>query len=582
MIVMCFFCAISVNVPVEAAELSGTATLNGAAEPAADYDRSHDAEIVAQIETLAEEIVVTGFGITTENLQRVLENLLYANPQIFYVGREYSYKHIDGNITKIYFAYTNTAEEIAKQQAELADVVAEVGERLDLQHMTQEEIALSIHDYLAVNCAYPYGEIAAGTAPETAYTIYGALVEGNAACQGYALAYKYLLEQYKMTSGIAVSEAANHVWNIVKIKDSWYHLDVTWDDPFPDNLGRAEHTCFLLSENTLLSKEPKRADYYVVSPYEESCGGATDADFEQGFWAETQAALGYYQGNWYLADADSCRILKCSYDGNGACLETLAEWDEKWPKWSKEGQFFEENYSKLAIVSGILYYSTASDVRRVHLDTGVCEVVGYPPLTGGYVYGLGIYENKLVYAVKQNPQDKETIVVTEIPGTAAQAQPRSILEYKIELEQKSCVYNGKPQTPGFVVKDGGRIVSSSAYTVSWRQNVKTGKARVIVKGKEECGYQGTIEASFKITRASQKIVLKKKKYTCSVGDKPFRLKAKAQTKLKYTSSNRKVVRVGKRGKVTIKGSGRAIIKIEAVRSRNYKKAVKKVVIRVRA
>ncbi|MGY3724676.1 Glucan-binding domain-containing protein (YG repeat) [Granulicatella balaenopterae] len=70
---------------------------------------------------------------------------------------------------------------------------------------------------------------------------YNSLVEGRAVCEGYARAFKYLMDK----SGIVAeyqtglikqpggqNEATNslHAWNRVKIDGKWYYVDATWGD----------------------------------------------------------------------------------------------------------------------------------------------------------------------------------------------------------------------------------------------------------------------------------------------------------------------------------------------------------------
>ena len=65
------------------------------------------------------------------------------------------------------------------------------------------------------------------------------------------------------------------------------------------------------------------------------------------------------------------------------------------------------------------------------------------------------------------------------------------------------------------------------------------------------------------------------------GNKPFTLKAKGQGAITYTSSNTKVVTVGKTsGKVSIKGCGKAVITIYAAGNSSYLPAAKKVTVTV--
>lgn len=68
--------------------------------------------------------------------------------------------------------------------------------------------------------------------------IYGALVEHDVVCEGYAKAYKYLLDAVGipcvLVSGTGTNskgETEEHIWNYVLLGNNWYAVDVTWDDP---------------------------------------------------------------------------------------------------------------------------------------------------------------------------------------------------------------------------------------------------------------------------------------------------------------------------------------------------------------
>ena len=70
------------------------------------------------------------------------------------------------------------------------------------------------------------------------YTIYGALKNGKAVCEGYARAFKYFMDGIGVPCVLASGTAQNsqgetesHAWNYVQIDNKWYAIDVTWDDP---------------------------------------------------------------------------------------------------------------------------------------------------------------------------------------------------------------------------------------------------------------------------------------------------------------------------------------------------------------
>ena len=55
-----------------------------------------------------------------------------------------------------------------------------------------------------------------------------------------------------MVSGDTNSDGAEgHAWNLVKLDDEWFSLDVTWDDPVPDVEGRVKYGYFLINDEIL-------------------------------------------------------------------------------------------------------------------------------------------------------------------------------------------------------------------------------------------------------------------------------------------------------------------------------------------
>lgn len=69
--------------------------------------------------------------------------------------------------------------------------------------------------------------------------IYGALIQNKCVCEGYAEAFKFLLDKLDIPCVIIYGEGINesgegeaHAWNYVKMEDdNWYAIDATWDDP---------------------------------------------------------------------------------------------------------------------------------------------------------------------------------------------------------------------------------------------------------------------------------------------------------------------------------------------------------------
>lgn len=123
--------------------------------------------------------------------------------------------------------------------------------------MSDYEKAVRIHDTLVLRMEYTF--------TENCRNIYGALIERKAVCQGYALAYQYILRlagiQAFIVTGSAGGEA--HGWNIVRLDGKYCHIDLTWDDPTGKKFGNANdiyHNYFGMTTEQI------RADHSITVP----------------------------------------------------------------------------------------------------------------------------------------------------------------------------------------------------------------------------------------------------------------------------------------------------------------------------
>ena len=108
----------------------------------------------------------------------------------------------------------------------------------------------NIHDYLVLNIAYSPNIYAEGV-----HTLRNAIIKGSCVCDGYSKAFRFLCKAAGIDCIIVIGTAKNssgrvdsHAWNKVKIDGNWYSMDVTWDDPTPDEPGRIKYNYFLLTD----------------------------------------------------------------------------------------------------------------------------------------------------------------------------------------------------------------------------------------------------------------------------------------------------------------------------------------------
>ncbi len=91
-----------------------------------------------------------------------------------------------------------------------------------------------IHDYIINNTKYdPYKAKDVEDETYQSESAYGLLYEHYAICSGYADTMAIFLNKLNIPNMKVTGD--DHVWNLVKIDNKWYHLDLTWDDPYFEN-----------------------------------------------------------------------------------------------------------------------------------------------------------------------------------------------------------------------------------------------------------------------------------------------------------------------------------------------------------
>ena len=139
----------------------------------------------------------------------------------------------------------------------------------------------------------------------------------------------------------------------------------------------------------------------------------------------------------------------------------------------------------------------------------------------------------------------------------AAVKKKSLSKAKITLSKSSYTYDGKAKKPKVTVKLGKKkLKNKKDYTIKYSGNKNAGKAKVTIKAKKgkKVKYKGSKSKTFKIKKASRKILPGKTAYSAVEGDGGFAITAKASKgggTLTYSCATTNVIKVTKTGKVTI-------------------------------
>ena len=187
-----------------------------------------------------------GSGKLSVSFQAAIDAFFYDHPELFYIDltkmslytkstsfagkTTYNVSIIPDNNSS-YLDSTFSTEEIAIEAEKKVEAIRQ--SFINQVSGSNYDKVKQVHDTLANMIEYDRTY----SRPNT-HNIYGALIEKDVVCEGYAKAFKYILDSLNIPCILVGGEATNssgktvsHMWNYVQLDGNWYGIDVTWDDP---------------------------------------------------------------------------------------------------------------------------------------------------------------------------------------------------------------------------------------------------------------------------------------------------------------------------------------------------------------
>lgn len=405
---------------------------------------------------------LTAYQIQVEDFRGIYAETLNKNPKYFYVSGQCSYSYNSNGVLRVNIQYTKNASE-AKSMRETYDrevVRAVSGAQASWSDM---EKALYINDYLARNCEYDTSYVK--------YTAYDALVGRAAVCQGYALAFLDLAQELGLSCEMVTSESLNHAWNLVKLGGSYYNVDVTWNDPVYDRLGRACHAYFMKSTAFFKTgagvETHLKVDDWVVSGGIQDTA-ASNTKYDNYFWNKADVGFDYIDGNWYGFNGNDS-ICKYSCDGTDFVLsESVKPITDTWTVIGSSGGYWQGKFVGVGSFNGKYYYSGRDSIYELNVATKQSVPVftlSDAQKQSGYIYGMNISSSgELQYILAESPNasgEVLTAVRLEQPHVHTE-EVRNALEATCQREG----YTGDVYCSGCgVLIRKGTVVEKKAHTL---------------------------------------------------------------------------------------------------------------------
>lgn len=168
-----------------------------------------------------------------KELHQIVLFIIADNPQLFHLETtQFQYRRLGTTVTIEAESVYQKAEYQALY-ARLMDRVKSIARQAG-QYKTDLEKLRFLHDYLAENITYNWGESDPKSQREV-HTIVGALLKKSCVCDGYARAFRLLCDYLNLSCIVVGGNSTQpehpgpHSWNYVKLGNQVYHVDVTWD-----------------------------------------------------------------------------------------------------------------------------------------------------------------------------------------------------------------------------------------------------------------------------------------------------------------------------------------------------------------
>lgn len=191
--------------------------------------------------------------ITVAEVSNVINAVYHDHPELFWMESGYTYKYTESNIcVHINLNFNETIHDIDNARKKFEDKANEI---IDVASTLSSDYEKEKYVYNALLDCVEYDESA-----QLHQSPYSALVYGKSVCAGYARAYQYIMLKLGVPTYYCTGEAEGHAWNIVKLDNGYYNVDVSWAD-----VKKSPERYFNRTDQEL-KETHKRSGYSVLLP----------------------------------------------------------------------------------------------------------------------------------------------------------------------------------------------------------------------------------------------------------------------------------------------------------------------------
>ena len=166
---------------------------------------------------------------STLTLERAAEIFLmfnYSNPQYYFMDGVYVYIESSNIFVPTFYEEFRSGSARSKATQAMKNTITSWESTIASAGSTEQK-AKAAHDLIAKKVQYDDNYL---TNPDNPFhqSAYSVFCDDHSVCAGYTKAFEMLMNGAGIDTIAVLS--TDHAWNMIRINDSWYHMDCTWDD----------------------------------------------------------------------------------------------------------------------------------------------------------------------------------------------------------------------------------------------------------------------------------------------------------------------------------------------------------------
>ena len=355
----------------------------------------------------------------------------------------------------------------------------------------------------------------------------GVFNRGLGTCEGYHEAYAMLLNKVGIETRRVDDFGDAHVWTGIKLNGNWYNVDTTWNDTgdYTRSDLDLQRLYFALSSGIIQKVHPKwdgqysikypdRAtfdansfadNYFIhsgeiaqyVSPYTAESGSYSvksklaskvtsfDLPVEKSSWPDNYKNVIYSLVAYQLGTQNWGDGIKVNVGYSDGSLHFQATYDGSTPS--------------VSLTDAVVMDLDNQTYSGSALTPKPTVVLGGKTLVEGTDYQLS-YENNVNASVLDKTKPAAVIIQGKGAYSGSLKKTFTIDQAEVYYAAVAAIsaqqYTGSALTPKPTITLGGRTLTTSDYSISYKNNTNVGTATVTITGKGN--YKGTKETTFKI------------------------------------------------------------------------------------